>query len=205
MPFVPVPNVASVAFRALLDGKPVQTDMNFLCDSAITQENLDDLLAAACIAWTVGALPQLPSTYRFISGYAYDAGEQEGLAADVVFTGLNIGTLSGNAQPSNVSLFINNRIGTRKRGNAGGIYWPCFVETEVTNNIISQSRIDSIIVFMNEFVGLGAVASGWQLVAVSKFLNNLPRAVGIARKVVDYIVNDNIVDSMRRRLPKKSS
>lgn len=200
MPFIPVPGVISCAIRATLYDIPIQTDFNFLADNIITNGVIGDLIADLMLYWQTEALPLLPNVYRLVSVYGYDAGEQEGAAADVSPSGNDIGLYQGIPQPSNVSLFFNSRVGTRKRGNSGGIYWPCFVEADVTANQVSITIIDSILLMLNGMVGVGSVAADTNLVAVSKYTNNLPRPTGVARPVTTWVVNDTRVDSMRRRL-----
>lgn len=200
MPFVPVPGVISCAIRATLYDIPIQTDFNFASDNFITNTIIVELLDALQLYWQTEALPLLPNSYRYISIYGYDAGEQEGAAADITPAGNDIGLYPGIPLPANVSLFFNSRVGTRKRGNSGGIYWPCFVETDVTANQVSTTMIDSILLVLNGMVGVGAVAADTNLVAVSKWLNNAPRAVGVSRPIATWVANDTRVDSMRRRL-----
>lgn len=80
-----------------------------------------------------------------------------------------------------------------------------FVEDDITSNSAVSGIIQDILNFLNGWIGLGVVSADWKLVAVSKFLNNLPRTVGLVRDITDWVVNDSVVDSMRRRLPKRSS
>lgn len=200
MPFIPVPGVISCAIRATLYDIPIQTDFNFLSDNAITNSVIGELIDNLMLHWQTEALPLLPNVYRLVSVYGYDAGEQEGSAADITPTGNDVGLYLGIPQPSNVSLFFNSRVGTRKRGNSGGIFWPCFVEADVTANQVSTTIIDAILLALNGMVGVGSVSPDTNLVAVSKYANNLPRPAGIARPITTWVVNDTRVDSMRRRL-----
>lgn len=205
MPFVPVPKTAAVAIRGLLYGKPVQTDFNFFSDLGVQSDNLNDLLQALTSSWVAGALDLIPNAYQFIQTYGYDAGSPTGIVDSVNLVSPQPGRKLGIPMPANVSLFFNSKTGFRKRGSTGGIYWPCFIEDEVTANTVSNTIISSITSFLSEYIGPGAVASGWTLVAVSKFINNAPRAVGIVSPIIDWLVNDAVIDSQRRRLPKRSS
>lgn len=200
MPFIPVPGVISCAIRATLYDIPIQTDFNFLSDNAITNTIIGELIDNLMLYWQTEALVLLPNVYRLVSVYGYDAGEQEGAAADVTPAGNDIGLYQGIPQPSNVSLFFNSRVSTRKRGNSGGIFWPCFVESDVAANQVSITIIDSILLMLNGMVGTGAIAPDTNLVAVSKYVNNAPRPAGVARPISTWVVNDTRVDSMRRRL-----
>lgn len=200
MPFIPVPGVISCAIRATLYDIPIQTDFNFLSDNAITNTIIGELIDNLMLYWQTEALPLLPNVYRLVSVYGYDAGEQEGSAADVTPSGTDVGLYLGIPQPSNVSLFFNSRVATRKRGNSGGIFWPCFVEADVTANQVSTTIIDPILLMLNGMVGTGAIAPDTNLVAVSKYVNNAPRPAGVARPISTWVVNDTRVDSMRRRL-----
>lgn len=205
MPFVPVPGVVSCAIRATLFDKPIQTDFNFLCDTTISSILLQEVVQGLTVFWQVNAIPLLPSAYRLVSVYGYDAGEQEGLAYDETPEGQTQGQYPGIPMPANVSLFFNSRVGTRKRGNSGGIYWPCFVETDVFDNSVATEIVNSIISMLNELANPDTVAVNTRLVAVSKYLNNAPRPAGIARPITTWVANDRIIDSMRRRLPKRNS
>jgi hypothetical protein len=205
MPFVPVPGVVACAVRATLYDEPIQTDFNFLLDAVASGPAITTIITSLLSYWQVNALPLLPAPYRLVSVYGYDAGEQEGPAADVTPTGNDIGLYNGNAMPANVSLFFNSRVGTRKRGNSGGIYWPCFVESDVTGNVVATAITGSILDMLDGMVGLGAIAEDTQLVAVSKYFNNAERPAGVARPIIGWVCNDQVIDSMRRRLPKRNS
>lgn len=106
MPFVPVPDVAAVALRATLYGKPIQTDFNFLHDGPITQAALDELVDDVLQKWSIGTAALLPNVYTLFSAYAYDAEFQEGLAATANLAVPGSGTRPGLPMPANVSLFI---------------------------------------------------------------------------------------------------
>lgn len=205
MPFVPVPGVVAVNIRATLFGKPIQTDLNFTADNFISNGQIEDLINPLLIRWTTEAIPLLPPAYLLQSIYGYDAGEQEGAAASANLEFPVPGTRLGLPLPANVSLFFNQRIGSRKRGNSGGIYWPCLMENDVTDNSVVSSIIADVIGLLSGLTGPGAVAPDFVLCAVSKFAGGLPRPTGVAREILDWVVNDIVVDSMRRRLPKRSS
>lgn len=205
MPFVPVPGVASTAIRATLYNKPIQTDFNFLVDAAMSSAILQELAENLQLYWQTEALPLLPNVYKLISVYAFDAGEQEGLAYDAVAEGQTTGLYQGIPQPANVSLFFNSRVSTRKRGNSGGIYWPCFVETDTVDNNVVPLIIASITTMLNGLVAPGAIQGDCRLVSVSKYLNGAERPVGVTRPVTGFVANDSVIDSMRRRLPKRNS
>lgn len=205
MAFVPVPGVVSCAIRATLYEKPIQTDFNFLCDTTISGTLLEEIVLGLIVFWQTNALLLLPAPYRLISVYGYDAGQQEGLARDETPEGQTVGQYPGIPMPANVSLFFNSRVGTRKRGNSGGIYWPCFVETDVSENTVSAGIVTPILSMLNELATPDTIAVNTRLCAVSKYLNNAERPAGIARPITTWVANDRVIDSMRRRLPKRNS
>lgn len=202
MPFIPVPGAALVEIRASLDSQEIENTLGFYrADEEVVPANLLDLADSVEALWAANALPLLPNTYVMRSVVATSLESQFSYQVTSTNHAGDAGTSSFVAEPNNVSLTVQFKTALRGRSYRGRNYWPALTDGVVVNNEVTAAHVDAIVAVYTAF--LGVVAAGWTWVVISRFTNNAPRNEGVTVPVQTALVVDNIVDSQRRRLPKR--
>jgi hypothetical protein len=161
---------------------------------------LADLISACNQAktwWTTFAQPQLPNTVGLynIHGQVYDPTGNP-YVYDLAVSPVTYGALTNDSEPANVTLSCSLRAGLAGRAYRGRIYWPGFVVTDTNiDDTVASARLAGI---SNAIVGLlVAFASGTTPVIFHRNDNLFSTIIGT--------VMENVLDSQRRRLPKRGT
>jgi hypothetical protein len=119
------------------------------------------------------------------------------------------GDLNDAPLPNNVTLTVSFRTANRGRSFRGRNYVVGLGETQVAGNTVAPSVITAFDGIYSQLLAspVAAIAT-W--VVVSRFSGvdpvtkePIPRVTGIATPITSVTVVDNVVDSQRRRLPKR--
>lgn len=129
-----------------------------------------------------------------------DLSTQAGLVLDYQ-TALPIaGTRVSPGMPSNVTLALTGRTGFAGRSFRSRTYWIGLCEDQCTGDAIVGAIITSLLAIMNALITrVAAIGADYELVVVSKYTNNAPRANGITTPIQAF-TTDGVIDSQRRRL-----
>jgi len=110
----------------------------------------------------------------------------------------------GASMPGNVALAVSFRTGLAGRSNRGRNYIPGVPRPWVAGNTVAgvwagylTTAYDSLITEL--------VASEFTWVVVSRFTAGAVRALGVTNPIINSLVTDLAVDSMRRRLQGRGS
>lgn len=183
-------NVNTLFFEHVSSGVPPSADIEGLASNLLSH-------------WESVMLNSLPLTYILRSI------EVTGLWAAVAPAILlpapdnTTGELAGPVAPNNVSLAIKFSTGLTGRGSRGRNFWPGFLELEVNNNRVDEARASAITAGYSDLIGAGVFHPKWTWVVVSRTVDGAPRPSGTRLPITSVSVTDTVVDSMRRRLPKR--
>jgi hypothetical protein len=205
MPFQAVPNAALIRLEATLDGELCITNLGFglITPATVTalmlQTLVDGVTDNIIDAWT----NNLPVKYVLnqITGRVLDI--EDGPQAEESANALN-GALAGAILPNNCSLAVSFKTGLGGRTNRGRIFWPSFLESEVTDQRVLSGKQASILALMGGFIGNNTIATGWVWSVISR-KELVPAGPGRAVPVTSVVLNDDVIDSMRRRLPGRGA
>lgn len=205
MAFQPCPNIAKVAVAAQLNGEECVSTTHWYQAGAWGSAELSALAESVRDLWNDLFLPSLPTLYVAYSVEAKGLRTQIDIATLSEFNPPAAGTLGGAIMPNNVSLAVKFSSPFTGRSTRGRNFWPAFVEGDVTGNVIASERISAIVGAYEDLKDLTLAASGFSMVVLSRVQNGVTLANGIGYGITDISVEDDIVDSMRRRLPKRGS
>lgn len=204
MTFQPVPQTVGVYVRGTLFNQRVENTIYVSTADPTTPGDVADIAAAAGAWYRANIVPLLAQDYVYRETFAKDLSSASG--AEVNNT-TGVGTIGGQpfaAMPGNVTLAISFRTGLAGRSFRGRNYLPCLAEPQVTGNTVASATADAFVTGYNELLNV-LVGSEYTWTVVSRFTSGVLRAVGISTPVVNAIVTNLFVDSMRRRLTGRGS
>src|SRR5215203_288643 len=111
------------------------------------------------------------------------------------------GVLLSQALPLNVTLAVTAVTGSRGRGRQGRTFWIGLSETQVDENVITNTSQDNIVDDMNALKTAVEAVAGQELVVLHRYAAGelLPEAT--YSPIITYAVRDTTVDTQKNRLP----
>lgn len=200
MAFVPVPNVAEVELRYLLDSQHVENTLYYGLSTTVTLADLQALAADVAAVMVSSVMPLLSSFLTLNEIVVTDLSSSTGDQVSYN-TGLPLaGSQTGDYLPANVAFAIGFKTTVRGRSYRGRNYVVGLVESQANGNHIDATTRTNLV---NAWQDLGAagVPDAWTHVVVSRFTAGAPRVTGVATVVTEYVTYDDVFDSQRRRLP----
>lgn len=204
MPFQSVPNTAEVVIEGELDGEQAVNTHYAKFASAYTQDDLN-ALASAVDDW-VGAvwLPLMPTNYHYTRTVARGlTSEIDMEAEDNTFSGSGTGGVNSGA--NNQTLSVKRRSAFTGRGARGRIFVPGIYDgAKADDNHVAAGFVTAIETALN---GLTDVMGDvdWLAVIVHRVAGGVPLATAVTFTLVEWVVVNTVIDSMRRRLPGRGS
>lgn len=195
--------VAECVIKGQVDGQEINNTLYFKYTTTVTLAELTQLATDLRSYWETIALPQLPTAYEFLGVKAVDLTTQTSEVAEIEATTLNNGTLAGVALPNHNSFTITFNTANRGRSYRGRNFWPLLIEADVTNNELSEARATNIRGVYSAMVGADELSSGWTWGVFSRTQNKVQLINGVFTPIQSCKYTDRIVDSQRRRLPKR--
>lgn len=203
MAFQPAPDIAKVAIEAEVSGEECVTTFHFFSSVEMTQDSLKGLAEAVYNKWLALAVPHLCSTYRLFQVVATDMSVQDGFKGEFVPDGEIRGAILAPANPNNVSLAVGYSSGRVGRSTRGRFFWPVIPKDQVVNSEIAGGYVQVALTAGSGMIGNGIVFPGYQLAVCSREINKVKRPVAVPYIITTCKIEDNVVDSQRRRLPKR--
>jgi len=207
MPFVPVENTALVETRMLYDGQKVENTLWVLNEEAWGPSSLHEL-ATEVITWWHDNYAGLVNTAVSLREVVCTDQTTETSGQVVLPGGVNNGTLTGFAMPSNVSFSVSFHTTSRGRSFRGRNFIVGLNDTSLNlPNEVTDDYVEAVIDAYNAFNDTIGTA-GWQWVVASRFSGvdptthkPIPRTAGVTTPVANAAIADKTLDSQRRRLP----
>jgi len=208
MAFVPFPKAASVELRGTLSGQQIETILGFEFDIVPIQDDLDDLAFACAQWWNADAKFFLPPNYVSREVFVRFLDATDSLSATSTAGTGTVGLYGSAGVSNNVTMCVSLRTARTGRSHRGRNYWPLAVEA-VSGNIITAAIITDVPDLYKDFFldpAFGVTPNGkWTWSVLSRYNNKAERAEGLATPITNVLVVDNVVDSMRRRLPGRGA
>jgi hypothetical protein len=209
MPFVPVPNTALVEMRMLLDAQQVENTLYFDFGATPVIGDLTSIANAMITWWESAYSTAITTSVELREVVATDLSSATGPQVSISPAVPAFGDLNDAPLPNNVTLTVSFRTANRGRSFRGRNYVVGLGETQVAGNTVAPSVITAFDGIYSQLLAspVAAIAT-W--VVVSRFSGvdpvtgePIPRVTGIATPIISVTVVDNVVDSQRRRLPKR--
>jgi len=204
MTFQSVPDTAEIVVKGTLNGQNVVNTFYATKEGGYDQADID-ALASHVDDW-VGALwlPHMPTQYHYLTSVV------RGLTSAIDLTGednTNSGDGGGGTMTgaNNMSLAVKRRSGFTGRGARGRVFLPGVPDSgKDDDNHVTTDFSGSMETVLNGF--RAAIADvDWVEVIVHRVASGVPLAEAVIFTVVEYVVVDLVIDSMRRRLPGRGS
>jgi len=113
------------------------------------------------------------------------------------------GTHTSGAAPNNVALCISLKTGSRGRSARGRFYLSGVPAAAITRSMAHAEWRDSVQDAFQTLVDDFQTEQAVQLCVYSTMVDKQPRATGLPFPVLFAVVNDDVLDSQRRRLPNR--
>lgn len=200
MPFVPTPNGIRVGVVYNQDGEATQNTMWYR-DTTSGLIDLNTVAATFFAQWAGNVMPLLHADTSLVFCIAQDMSSVSGANGSYFPPTVVPGSLGGVAEANNVAFVVTIHTALRGRSYRGRIYIPGISAGILASpNRVQDSWMSDIgnavqtAYFTNAPTGLQPV--------VASFRNGgVARPAGVLTDVTFCFPTDNILDSMRRRLP----
>lgn len=203
MPFVPVPNTVGVEVRMIQDSQRIENTLYFRKAAGWLAVDVPVLFNELLLWWTVDLAPHLNVSVQLNEFQITDLSTQTGFGFTIPAPAPKpTGGRAGAGLPNNCSLAITFRTALRGRSFRGRNFVPGLVDVDVSANTLSGVTVGQIEAAYTNLIAR-AVTVGAIWVVVSRFHNNSPRVTGITTDITAAGATDAIIDSQRRRLPKR--
>jgi hypothetical protein len=201
MPFQSAPNMAIVEIIGELAGEVVEITTHAKKDLGYSQAGLDEL-SEAVDSWVhIYLLPLLSVGYTYRRTHVRGLTDAIDLESENTTHAGESGALSGTVQANNVALAVKRGTGQTGRGARGRVYIPGIAGSNLeADNIVSEAFATAIKEALDSLTT--AIASvNWVEVVLHRVASGAPLPVAVGFTVLEYVVVNRVVDSMRRRLP----
>jgi hypothetical protein len=209
MAFIPVPFTVEFEMRMTCDGQKVENTLYYNRNFAPTAAQM--LAMATLLAnWWASDYADFASTaVQLVEVYATDLTSASGPTVSYVPPTTITGNQTTGCLPNNVSLCVSFRTDSRGRSFRGRNYVTGLVESAVDLSEV-QGTVVAVILAAYELLKALGTSTGWTWVVASRFSGvdpithkPIPRTTGLHTPIQSVVVVDPVVDSQRRRLPKR--
>lgn len=211
MPFVPVPNCALAELRMTLDLQQVENTLWFDMGAVPDEAGLLSLNNALLAWWADFYAPLISSEVQLVEIACTSMDSATGPQVVLPPATALFGTQVEPSLPNNVTLTVSFRTASRGRSFRGRNYVVGLIEQQVLRNTILDEVATGWQDAYSELLGF-ADTPGFSWVVASRFSGvdpvtgqPIPRVTGVATQITSVTVVDKIVDSQRRRLPKRGN
>jgi len=165
---------------------------------------MNELGAFLVAWWNTSIKASMPTTIALINVKLTDMTINIGPVVNYA-TGLPIAGTGGSASlPNNCALVLTKRTLLRGRSYRGRVYAPGLVESIVTGNTVNSVTVTSILSNWSILISFTTTGGDWDMVVMSRISEGVERLEAEVNNVVS-LDSDGIVDSQRRRLPRRGA
>lgn len=204
MPFIPATNVVQAELIFSWDGQIVENVLHYQVAGGVDSAAMVGI-GGGLVEWFEDVhKPQVPPTVTLNEVRMTDLTSE--FAPGLSWTGglPQVGTDTGTALPNNVTLSITKRTLFRGRAYRGRIYHIGLTEADVTNNIVNPAQVTTLLASYEQMRTLPIGVGTFPMVVISRYQGSEPRAAALVT-LVESFSSDGVIDSQRRRLPKRGS
>lgn len=204
MPFVPATNVVQAEMIFRWDSQIVENVLHYQVAGGVDLAAMNFIGADLTSWWDVSMQPLIPSTVSLQEVRLTDLTSEFAPGASWI-GGLPLsGTLAGNSLPNNVALSITKRSNFRGRAYRGRIYHIGLAEAQVVANQVDASHVTALLSAYSIIRELDFAGTNIPMVIVSRYQGGVARGAALVTLVSGFSC-DGILDSQRRRLPRRGT
>jgi hypothetical protein len=204
MAFQPAPHCVEIIIHGTVADQEVVNTFYGKYPGAYTQANLDALASGVDVWVGEDWLPLQGAQYSYVDTTV------RGLSSSIDLISVNndhagAGTAGSDCVSNDVSLSVKRASAFTGRGARGRVYMPPLAAGNMSDaNHVSDAFVTAVETALNAFAD---ILTGETVVEVilHRVAAGVPLAEAVAFTVVQYIVVDKVIDSMRRRLPGRGS
>lgn len=205
MAFQPAVNCAEVTVRGTQDGQQVENTFYGRFATAYDIVNIQ-ALADAVDNW-VGAhwLPALGSNFTYVETAVRGLNASIDLAAESNAHAGSGGITTGVGLPNNCTISVKRTTGFTGRGARGRVFVPGLKDTMLaTENVLNVGVASAIVTALN---GMRSAMDGvdWTEVILHRVAGGADLPTAVIFTLVEYVMVNLTMDSIRRRLPGRGS
>lgn len=200
MPFQRVPNTVEIVIQGVIGGQSCVNTFYGQMDGGYAIADVEDL-ASVVDGWVAAEwLPVLPANFSYLRTDVRGLNASIDLSASDA-TSAGVGAQPASTQPNNASFAVSRRSAFTGRGARGRVYVPPLTPgAMLDDNHVSAAWAEN---FRAALEALDTVISGTGFVPVivHRVAAGVPLAEAVVFTLVEWVVVDLVMDSMRRRLP----
>lgn len=202
MPFVPAPGILEVFAQHTVNsvenlGWVLHYDA---VDASWTPALMTEFAELFVSWWNTDMKPLVHTSTVFQRLRMRDISVANGIIADYA-TGLPLqGTATGQPASNNVSLSVKKNSGLAGKSNRGRIYQLGLTENQIVGNYVDSTYATALLAAWDDARMFSGVSVDYQMVIVSKYANNAPRAIASISTVASVTLADTQVDTRRDRM-----
>lgn len=206
MPFIPAPNCYKLEIRWLVDGQETENVFYVKNEDPLSPVSMTALGDAVGDWWLDTMRANVANSALYTGTKVTD---MSSATAESVFSNHNANTVGTepNPLPNNVTFSVHKECAGRGRSNQGRVYVPAIGQgvRAGINGVSSTYGTDLCNAYLALKTELEGAVAGSLLGIVSFFTGGLPRAAGVFSEILDFVCRDFVLDSQRRRLPKRGN
>lgn len=195
---------AQAAIVGSVGSQEVINTFNFTHAAGWGQAELDALTAAIDGWVNTSWRPLMAQDYHYVRTEARDLRGPVGFAS-VNTSHAGVGAIASNSAPNNVSLSIKRRSAFIGRSARGRIYLPPPPLTKVASDLLLDATWVNLVVTALNGIESAVGAVDWGEVIVSRTGSGTSPTLAVVYTLVEYVVVNYAIDSMRRRLLGRGS
>src|SRR4030095_11714876 len=209
MPFVPAANTAGVVLRQTLDSQLVINTLYFELGGGWSAAELTTLAGDVADWWLTNMKPLLSFNLNLNEVSAVDLSSATGPGVTFVVPPPNTGDINVDTPPTQVALCVSFRTEGRGRSSRGRNYVSGIPALLISRNFIQPDFVEDVVTAYTAIEFGGSFTSGGVWSIVSRFSGTdsagdpIPRATAVVQPVTAVLAIDTVVDSQRRRAPKR--
>lgn len=204
MPFIPATNVIQTEMLFTWDGQIVENVLHYQRGGGVTEQAMLDI-GLYLVTWWDGIMqPLVPPTVSLNEIRMTDLTTE--FAPGISYTtGLPLVGANGSpGLPNNVTLSMTKRTNYRGRAFRGRLYHIGLCESQVVDNRVSVAVTAQLVAAYAGLLSITADSVASPLVVVSKYQGSMARISSLVTPVIG-ISSDGVIDSQRRRLPRRGT
>lgn len=204
MPFIPAPGILQAELVYNWDSQVVQNVLQFEPDTALTPTLMLEVGLFLRNWWNTALKGSSPSNLQLVNIKLTDLTTVNAPSFNYA-TGLPlVGTGGSPSLPNNCALVITKRTIFRGRSFRGRIYHPGLYESIVSGNTVDAGAVTSFVTAWSQLISFTTTGAAWNMVVMSRYSDLAPRSEAVSTEVLS-MDSDGVVDSQRRRLPRRGA
>lgn len=204
MAFQPVVDGAEITVVGTKAGQVIVNTFYATGTAGWGQTEAQALADAVDEEWGTGMVPALSSEYVYVNTHVRDLRTLNGGFEADSNTHAGAGGVETPSVPNNVAIAVKRSSGLIGRSARGRVFVTGFPAAQVVNATQTiESALETTILTVLNGMRTAMDAVDWHEVIVSRVQAGVTLPEAIVYTVTEYIIVDLVLDSMRRRLPKR--